>query len=312
MRALRQRYLPLPAILFGVVLIVSTNVARSDSDLERALRQYNFESVKGYVQPISDLFGTDVNSGFYHSAAIPRSGFHLEFDIVAMGALVSDDQKAYEVKLPAGFTPKPGSTLKTATVFGGKGTLFEDYHNGQLSGLQYKGSDGIINTSIFPLGVPQLTIGSVYGTEATIRFVTSPEIGSGKFPKTTLFGIGGRHSISQYIPNFPLDLAAGVFYSSFTVGDLITSNSIAFGVQASKEFSVLVLYGGLQYEKSSLNLKFTSSDPTASPLVDVTLDGANTFRGTVGVGLALGVFNIFADANLGQITGFSGGIGFGF
>jgi len=311
MNTLRHPTLSSLVTLLVVSLLFSASVARSESDLEKALRQYNFESVKGYVQPVGDLFGTNINSGFYHSAAIPKSGFHLAIDIVAMGAMVGDDQKVYEVKLPAGFNPLGGS-LKTATVFGGKGTLFEDYENGQPTGLKFRGSDGIINTSLFPLAVPQLTIGYVYGTEATVRFITTPEISGGKFPKTTLFGVGARHSVSQYIPDSPIDLAVGVFYSTFKAGDIIDANSIAFGAQASKKFSVLVLYGGLQSEKSRMNLKYNSSDPLLPPAVDITLDGANTFRGTVGVGLALGVFNIFADANFGTITGFSGGIGFGF
>ena len=86
-----------------------------------------------------------------------------------------------------------------------------------------------------------------------------------------------------------------------------------FALQASKEFSVLVLYGGVQYEKSTLTISFTSTDPTAtSPNVNVDLEGSNVVRGTIGAGLNLGVVKLFADANFGAITSFSGGIGFGF
>jgi hypothetical protein len=43
----------------------------------------------------------------------------------------------------------------------------------------------------------------------------------------------------------------------------------------------------------------------------VSIDGANSFRFTLGAGLSLGVFHLFADANFGSVTQFSGGIGFG-
>lgn len=295
------------------LLVVSAASARAESELEKALRQYNFESVKGYIQPIADLFGANMNSGYYQSAAIPSTGLHVSLKIIAMGSLVTDDQKSYTVKLPAGFAVAPGASLKTATVFGGQGTLFRDAVNGLPTGLEYRGSDGILNTSIFPLGVPQLTIGSVYGTEVIVRFIAVPEIGDGKFPSTTLYAFGGRHSVSQYIPNAPLDIAAGIFYGKFKTGDIIDASSLSFGLQASKQLSVLVLYGGIQSEKSTMNLKFTSTDLSQpTPLVDIDLDGANTFRGTLGIGLALGAFNIFADANFGSVTALSGGIGFSF
>jgi hypothetical protein len=192
-------------------------------------------------------------------------------------------------------------------VFGDTGTVFRD----AATGFSYRGSDGIVNTSIFPLGVPQLTIGNVYGTEAIVRFIMVPKIGDGKWPKTTLWGIGGRHSISQYIKNPPLDIAVGVSYGKFTVGDMIDVSALAFGAQASKEFSILVLYGGIQSEKTTMNLKYTSTDPTLPPIVDINLDGVNKFRFTIGAGFNLGVFKLFGDANFGSVTTLSAGFGFG-
>jgi hypothetical protein len=294
-------------LVLALMLFLPAHLTRAESDLEKALRQYNFNAVKGYIQPVADLFGANMNTGYYHSAAIPTAGFHLSFKIIAMGSMVSDDQKSYNIVLPAGFVPTAGTSLKTATVFGDKGTLFTD----ATTGFSYRGSDGIVNTSLFPLAVPQLTIGSVYGTEASVRFVTIPEIDNGKFPKTTLWGIGGRHSISQYIQDAPLDIAVGINYGKFTVGDFIDLSALSFGAQASKEFSVLTLYGGIQSEKSTMNLKYTSTDPTAPPAVDIDLDAANTFRFTLGAGLNLGVFKLFGDANFGSVTTLSVGFGFG-
>jgi hypothetical protein len=185
--------------------------------------------------------------------------------------------------------------------------------NAAIPGVQYKGPDGLFNTSLFPLATPQLTIGSIFGTEAIIRLVPVPKIGDGKVPSATLWGIGGRHSISQYIPSCPLAIAAGVFYSSFTAGDLIDYKGLSFGAQASKDFSLLTIYGGFAVESGTTEVKYTyaGTGVASGTGVDISMDAANKFRFTVGLTLNLGIFKIFADANFGKIMNFTGGLGLG-
>jgi len=304
MNASRERLVHLLCVLVGVLLLLAP-AASAQTELEKAITQYNSSSVTGYIQPIADLFGANMHAGYYHSAYVPQSGFSMGIDLIAMGAIVQDEQKSYQATAPAGFSP---ATFKTATVFGDKGTTI---NHTTVPGLQFKGSDGILNTSVFPLAVPQLRIGSLYGTELLVRFIAMPRIGEDKFPVITLWGAGVRHSISQYFSESPVDIAASAFYSNFHVGDLIKANGVSLGVQASRSIKILMLYGGLAWEKSSMNLSFKSTDPLATAPIDVTMDGANKFRATVGVGVSLGIFKVFADANFGSVTNYSGGIGFG-
>ncbi len=304
MNSLRTRLVQLMCPVVGVLLLLAAE-APAQTELEKAIQQYNSSAVSGYIQPIADLFGANMHAGYYHSAYIPHSGFSIGIDIIAMGAIVQDEQKSYEAVAPAGFSP---GTFKTATVFGGKGTTV---NHATVTGLEYKGSDGIINTSIFPMAVPQLRIGSIYGTEAVVRFIALPAIGDNGFPVITLWGVGARHSISQYLAESPVDIAASVFYSNFHVGDLISANGLSLGLQASKSIKILMLYGGMSWEKSSLDLSYKSTDPNTPAPVDISLTGANKFRFTVGVGVSLGILKVFADANFGSITNYSGGIGFG-
>ncbi len=293
------------AAVLGITVLLSSTPARSQSDLENALEQFDIGSVTGYIQPMADLFGANMNAGFYHSAAIPTAGLTLSIELIAMGSLVSDDDKTYTARAPSGFSP---ATFPTATIFGEKGaTISHDLD----PTIQFSGSDGIIDASLFPLAVPQLRVGSIYGTEFTVRLIGTPSFDDDAFPSTTLFGIGARHSVSQYMPAAPLDIAVGLFYSSFTVGDIIDFKALSIGAQASKSFSVLDLYGGLAWEQSTMDLVYTSTVPGVGS-VDIELDGDNSFRFTVGAGLSLAVFHIFADANFGSITNFSGGIGLGF
>ncbi len=304
MNILKRTFSPGALCLLAVVVLSVSTAARSQTQLENTLKQYSSTTVTGYIQPVADMFGANMHTGYYHSADVEKSGLHISLDFIAMGAMVKDDQKTYTAQSPAGFNP---GSFQTATLFGGKGTEVTDAR----TGLKYKGSDGIINATYFPLAVPQLTIGNIYGTQATIRFVTIPtSISQDKLPVITLWGLGARHSISQYIPKFPVDLAAGFYYNSFTFGDMINFKGVALNAQASKSWSILTVYGGLQWEQSKMTLSYTSSDVT-SPLVDLTLDGANAFRFTAGLALGLGPLKLFADANFGSVTTLSAGFGFG-
>jgi hypothetical protein len=278
-------------------LLFLTTMAYAQSDLEKTLQQFSSDEVKGYIQPLADLFGANMNAGMFHSAEIARNGFHISLEIVGMGSLVGDNQKNYTLN-HAGYPP-----LTTATMFGGK------LNSVTVGGLTYSGkADGFVNTSIFPLAAPQLTIGDIYGTRAIVRFIATPSIKA--FPSATLWGIGLQHSISQYVPAIPLDVAAHVFYSQFRFGDLVNFSGVSIGVEASKSLSILRVHGGLAWEKSSMEVKYTPTNAT-DPAVDITMNGANNFRATVGIGLHVVFFSIFADANFGSITNFSAGIGFG-
>jgi hypothetical protein len=285
------------ALVLTVFLGMST--ARGDSTLEQAIKAFSQDYVTGYIQPFGDFFGANMGAGWYHSAAIPEMGFNLSVNIVAMGSVVGDAQKTFMANSPIG-------TFSTPTVFGDKmGGRITDPN----TGLSYGGSGGALNAPLFPLATLQLHIGSVYGTELIVRGLPIPEVSGA--PKVTFFGLGVRHSISQYLPEFPVDIAGGIFWNTIKFGDLISMKSIAFGAQASKSFAVLEVYGGLAYEKSSMDLTYTST-AAGSPNVSISLDGANTFRATVGLGLNLAILHIYGDANFGSVTNFSAGLGFGF
>jgi hypothetical protein len=305
MKTSRHRFLLILVALLVMVGLAAPSVAHSQSTIENAIQAYGKQNIQGYMQPIADLFGANMNSGYYHSAAISFIGFHLSLDFVGMAAPVSDDQKTYTASTPQGFLP---ATFQTPTIFGDKGPTITSV---TPAGYTYRGSDGVLNAKMFPLAAPQLTLGSLLGTEAVVRFIAVPQIGDNKFPKTTLLGVGGRHSISQYIPLLPLDIAVGVFYSTLKSGDFIDFKGLCYGAQASKTLSVLTVHGGVNVESSTLKLSYTSTDPVAPGSIEVNLDGKRKFSMTAGLEIALGVFHLFGNANFGSINNFTAGFGFG-
>jgi hypothetical protein len=301
-----------PRLLLLLLITLAWAGASAQTSMEDAIKSLTGDNGKGYIQPVADLYGANMNAGWWHDASIsPRLGFHLEFDLVAMGGLVGDDQKSYTASSPFGFTPQ---TFTTATIFGTKGSTVQST---LAPGISYRSPDGVFKTSFFPLFAPQLTIGNVFGTQLAVRFLTLPKIGGGEVPKVTLWGLGVKHSVSQWFPVIPFDVAVFFTYGVTTVdmteggGRLFDYSGYSFGALASKRFSILTIYGGLTGESSSMTVKYESTVPEAPGTISFDLEGANTFRATAGLSLNLWVIRLFADANFGKVTHFSAGLGFG-
>lgn len=114
--------------------------------------------------------------------------------------------------------------------------------------------------------VPQLEIGSFMGTELLIRYIPPVEFDRnvGKF---SFWGIGLKHSISQYFPERWFDMAVqGVFQGTsltntvgFTESKLVAdANIFSANVQASKNlWESLDLYTGLAYEDITVTSSYT-------------------------------------------------------
>jgi len=282
-------------------------IHNAEAQLEDAVKQLTSDNAKGYLQPFVTGFGANMNSGLFHSAEISDMGLTIRFDLIAMGTMIGDNEKSYKAVPPTPFDQTP---VGTATIFGGMGTVVTKTVG--ADSIEYQFQNGQFKATLFPLAVPQLTIGDVFGTQAVIRYVPIPEIKN--YPKTTLFGIGVRHNVSRYFPVIPVDVAGSIFYQTLKIGDMFTAKSLNVGAQVSKSFAVLTLYGGLQYESSSMDVSYDYSGkyglPTGTP-IKLTMDGANTFRATVGLGLNLAILHFYADANFGSVTVLSGGLGFG-
>ena len=291
------------SVLLALLLLVTG--VHAQNPLEDAVKQLSSDNARGYLQPFVDGFGANLNSGIYRSADLGALGLHLKLELVGMGTLIGDGEKTYMGTPPE---PFPQTAVTTATVFGDRGTVVTD----SRGTVQYQFQNGQVKTSMMPFLAPQLRIGNILGTEAIFRYVPIPEID--KFPKVTLFGFGLRHSISQYLPTAPVDIAAAFFYQTFDIGEIFEANAFNIGAQASKSFSVLTVYGGLQYETSTMKVTYAYTGYGTIPNTNVSIevDGKNNMRLMLGTGLNLVIFNLNADINIGNVTVVSGGIGFGF
>lgn len=169
-----------------------------------------------------------------------------------------------------------------------------------------------------PLFAPQLSIGTVFGTQVVLRYVPAIEIEDlGEF---NYFGFGIQHNPKVWLPiPIPVDISASFFTQSMEMGSVATANATAFGLNVSKTFGVKMLnitpYGGFMYENSSMEFNYDYAiDTPAGPStqeISFKLDGENESRIMVGLSLRLGVLNLNADYNMAKYNSVTAGVGFG-
>ena len=73
------------AAMFGLVpLVLLVFQVRAENSLEKTLKTFGSATVEGYIQPLQDLFAANMSSGWYRSANVPQSCFHISFNISCM------------------------------------------------------------------------------------------------------------------------------------------------------------------------------------------------------------------------------------
>lgn len=163
-----------------------------------------------------------------------------------------------------------------------------------------------------PLLAPQLTVGTIYGTNLTLRWLpeieTNEDIGAVKF-----FGFGIQHNPGVWLgSSLPVDLSVGFFTQSLEVGTLFKASSQAVGLNVSKtlgwRFLNVTPYGGVQFEKSSFDFAYDLIVDGEAVPIEFTLDGENKYRATAGLSVRLLAINVNADYNIGKYNSFSAGV----
>jgi len=296
----------LKKIIF-IAAIFGLFTGQAFSQLDDRFGSIDENDIINFAKPMVTTLGTGLNSGGFHTAKVSKIfGFSIGIiGIKGMMIFIPNDQLTFTPKLPAGYA----SGDPTATIWGDKGGIY----SGPYGFVTYP--DGFNQTNI-PFGVPQATI-SALGTELLVRFIPTVTVSNNEF---NFLGIGVKHSISQWIPLIPVDVAVQVLYNKLEVNNLISSTNIAVNAHASKSFGVFTTYGGLQNESSNFKLDYKiKGDPASgNPLlrtdrdISVDIDGDNTFRVVIGGTLNFAFLTISADYSLGSQSVFTGGLTFGF
>ncbi len=167
-----------------------------------------------------------------------------------------------------------------------------------------------------PTAAPQITVGTVMGTNVSVRYL--PDVDIQDLGKFTFFGIGAIHNPGVWLANpLPVDIGVGYFTQKMKVGDIFESTANQFGLYVSKTFGVVISitpYAGMVSENSkttvSYDYQLDSSIPKSK--LKFELEGENTTGFVVGFNLHLAAININADYKIAKTKTASAGISLGF
>lgn len=326
----------LSATLLLFLLLPLSAHAQESEDLGDVIQDVGGDYARLYVQPLVDAFGADINSGLYHSADISSGLFPLVDVYVgaeAFGAFLAPEAQTLSLNYTRTETftyedeeydiPVTYTVADAPTVFGRSeageitaqvDTTIDGRHIEEERSFRIL--PGVINTRFVPLLVPQVKVGtSLIGTELTVRYL--PQIDLGDYGAFNMYGIGIRHNVSQYIPLLPLDISTQVMYQTLGIedaeeNDIVSAEAWAVNVAASKSLLLLTVYGGVQIERTTVDVEYTldpEDDRVPETTVGLDLSGKNKVRALAGASLNLGLFNVHADYSLGNINVVSAGVG---
>jgi len=168
------------------------------------------------------------------------------------------------------------------------------------------------NIPAFPTAAIQMNIGTIMGTNVSVRYF--PDVNIKDLGKFNFWGLGFIHNASAWFPTpLPVDVGIGFFYQKLKVGDIFESDATQFGIYASKTISFITPYAGLTTEKSKTTVSYTyKQNPTdVGTHISLQQDGDNSTGVMVGFSLNLAILKLNVDYKAAKINTVSAGLTFG-
>ena len=325
----------LRSFLVGILLLALTGLLAphaSAQDVVDNLGEIGEEYATGYTQPFTNAFGTNLNSGLFHSADL--GGFfpmvNVYVGVKAMGAFVPGEDETFSLTLNEGETvslPGRDEQVNVAetrtfddlpTVFGTSDIEPINVPVATEAGeeeIEIEPLPGVTQPPAVPLMAPQVGVGTLFGTDLVVRYLPSGILSPSSYGSFGLTGVGVRHDVNQYLPPIPVSFAAQLTWQSLDIednagNDVFTSTNWAASLIASRSFMVVTVYGGLQAERASFDVTYDLTLPDGSTeRIDLNLTGDNRFRALLGASLNLGLVVVNTDVSIGRQTAISAGVG---
>jgi hypothetical protein len=159
----------------------------------------------------------------------------------------------------------------------------------------------------FQVGVPEVSIGAILGTRLVGRWI-AVDLGDADIGSLEFVGIGVQHSLSQYAPSAPLDVAIGGYWQKFDIGDdVLNMTSWHAALTISKYIGILQPYGSIGYDSMEMNVKVGDEENN----IDVDLDAIADPHYTVGLAIQVPTLMFFAEYNKAAAEGIALGFAFG-
>ena len=318
-------------IIYVVLLILTTTLSNSYAQeeiidfLNAGVKDANALG-QAYLKPYGEMLGVNLNGGWYNSAKVHKVlGFDVMFS--ASYAKVPTEGMSFDANEIGLKNVSPTGDGITPTMAGSKSeaqTFRDDVTGAELT---IKGSD--LNFFVSPM--LQAAVGLPFHTEVIGRYM--PKVDMMDYGKVSLWGLGVKHSIKEYIPfvkrvpmlqlsvlgaytNFSSNL--GVEYGDNSGKLEIGANAYSARLLAGLNFPVICFYTGMGYGSTSSNfdvLGSFSGIPGEVTAVENPISLAYSTDGfdfNVGMRLRLAIFAIYVDYTVGDYSVITAGVGLNF
>ncbi len=339
--------------LLALLLLASVATqAQNAADLSAFLaagKQDASNLIAAYTAPVVKATSFGLTGGWYHTAKTHKK-LGIDFGVTLNAVFTPTSDNYFQ---PKSFlsssttfvnTTNPGSQ-NAPTIVGPKESTnyIFSYNPGNGLGTQTatvqgpQGLDlkGTIGSSVIPVPMVQLGIGTIKNTDLKIRLV--PTINNSG-TSISMFGVGLLHDVKQYFPGIkllPFDLSILAGYNSFkgvtslvSSGNLVrpdspdgkvtyTLNSWVGQILISKKVAVLTFYAGVGYGSVATKVNVTGTytikaAPAGSfPITDpVSINFTNSSpKLTAGMRLKLGPIYLNGDYTVQTYSSVSIGMG---
>lgn len=283
-------------ILIAFLLILYNNA--KSQNLSDYLDSYLGENSTPYIQPLGDLFTSNINTGTREWSGID-STFYLRVRGQVLYSFPSQKMRTFQAVTLNGFEPE--QTVEVPTIIGNNEAISVDGVNGTV----YVFPVGY-NVEYLPMGTPQVTIGGFLHSELSARFFAFPL--DGDLGNIQFLGIGGRHDLSHYL-NTPFDLSVGYYYHQVKAGEYVNANQHLISAHIGKSARIWSGHLMAGFQASNMNFHYTYTDGETIDEVDLNLKNSNPFIVELSLGLKLAIFGIHVSASYSEFLSTSAGLG---
>ena len=271
-------------IFFGVMILPFASKAQT---VDAVIGNYTGANATGFLQPLADVLTSNFNTGSVHKTAVD-SGFHAYFGIITTNTFIfSNNLKYFDGQTPDNFSPS--QTASASTILGPSSITSVAGTNG--TSYSFPAGLGLRN---FALAVPQLTIGSVFGTEISVRYFAYNFGGS--FGTLTFKGGGIRHDFGRYfLKKSKYKLTAEATYQELQTGIYSNLKVLKVGVYAGKQGKKFNYFAYLGFQQGKMSINYQHSEDSKN--YSYQLSNKNPLLVGVGGGMKLGILRLHAQVN---------------
>ena len=257
-----------------------------------------------YLKPYANIIGSDLNAGWYNTAR-PHELGGLDVTATVSWAKAPATALFYNMAdMMLHGTPDLSQTSMAPTIAGEQEirpslsySETVDFGGGDIREVEYSNFTVPNGSGVdfFPLPMAQLTVGLPFGTDVSARFV--PRVGYKDYGEIGLWGVGGKHSISQWLPFInklefldvsvqggytkvhssvhvvvePQSLVEVDNYPDYNWDDQFVTQEVegwTLNLIASQTLSVFTFYQGIGYASSMMEILMEGHYPIHSVILD--------------------------------------------